>query len=147
MLKDLENTPIKKTKTEHRIIEARKTGKSIYLLDDDIRHTTDQIIVRGAAIYGCDMPQTDFLASILSKEIISFIKKFDYDGLTVEEIILAMQINSHNDLKNPLGEDLIRVEFVGRFIYVDFLAKVLKNYMVLRNSLDRKFQNQIDGFL
>lgn len=120
-------------------------GKSISQLNEnDLTYTSDQIIVRGAAICGCDMPQTDFFASVLSKEIINFIFEFGYENLTLEEIVLAMKINANNDLKNPLGEDLAQIDFVGRFVYVGFLAKVLKNYMILRTNLDRKFQNQID---
>lgn len=130
-----------------RIIDARKKGLSIGQMDDDgLRYVCDQIIVRGAALYGCDMPQTEFFAEVLSKEFSDYLLDFGYDNLTLEEIILAMRMNANGNFINPLGEDINQTAFFGNFIHVSFLCKVLHGYMVLRNNLETKFKNHIDGY-
>ena len=144
---DLENTPIKKSPTELKIIEARKIGMSISEMDESsLRFATDEIIVKGAAIYGCDMPQTEFFAAKLSDEIVAYLLEFGFENLTTREVLLALRMNAQGDIKNPLGENLVQVDFYGSFIHISFLAKVLNNYMVIRNNLERKFQNHIDGY-
>ncbi len=113
---------------------------------DALRVATDEMIVKGAAIYGCDMPQTDFFASKLSDEIVTFIAEFGYENLTTREVLLALRMNAQGEQKNTLGETLPQIDFFGNFIHVSFLAKILNNYMVIRNNLERKFQNHIDGY-
>lgn len=97
-------------------------------------------------MYGCDMPQTEFFASVLSEEMVRYILDFGYDTLTLAEILLSLRLNTDGDFQNPVGENLPQVDFRGNFIHVSFVAKILKQYMVLRNNLERKFQNHIDGY-
>lgn len=113
---------------------------------DEVRYVCDQIIVRGAALYGCDMPQTEFFAEILSKEFSAYLLEFGYEDLTLEEIILALKINADGNFINPLGEDIGQTAFFGNFIHVSFVAKILHAYLVLRNGLEAKFKNHIDGY-
>lgn len=146
-LNDLENILKKKTAEEIKIIAARKHGLSIGQMNEtELRYVSDQVITKGSAIYGCDMPQTDFFASIISKELTDFLLEFGYENLTLNEILLSMKMNADGNLKNSLGEDLSQIVFSGKFIHISFLSKVLKNYKVLRNNLERKFQNQLDGY-
>jgi hypothetical protein len=42
--------------------------------------------------------------------------------------------------------DSVKVEFRGNCFNVDFVSNVLSAYMSMRNSVDRKLQNQIDGY-
>ena len=143
---DLKEAPIKRTQNEVNIITAREGEPLSDMNDDGLRYVADQIIVNGTSMYGSELPQTEFFASVLSKQIIDYLLKFGYSNLTLEEINLALQINTEPEINNPLGENLQQVRFSGKFIHVSFLAGVLKNYMVLRNNLDRKFQNHIDGY-
>jgi hypothetical protein len=48
-------------------------------------------------------------------------------------------------LKNPAGNDLQTVD-EPRAVSVSFLAKVLKNYCVLRDNLDRMIENKLMGY-
>jgi hypothetical protein len=105
----------------------------------------DQILLRGAAISGCALPSTEFFAEIIGEELEIFIKDFGYSELTTEEILLAMRLNSRGDFKYP-GETIEKVIFFGNCFNVEYFSKILYNYMVLRNILDRKIQNTIDGY-
>ena len=132
---------------DKKIIEARLDGLSF--LDQnqkELQLSSDQIILRCSAIYGCEMPFTDIFANILSEQIISFINGFLYGNLTLAEIILAMEINLPQSFMISNAVDIEEIQFTGRCVNVAFLAKVLKNYKALRFSLDRKMQNHIDGY-
>lgn len=146
-MSDLRSSPIKKTKYELLILDAREEGKPFEeMTDADLRYAADQIIVKGSATFGCDTPQTEYFAAILSKEITTFLLELGYETLTLKEVVLSLHLNTERELKNPCGEDLQTAKFTGNFVHVSFLASVLRNYMVLRNNLERKFQNHIDGY-
>ena len=49
------------------------------------------------------------------------------------------------NIKNPAGQDLEQVQFSGNCINVVYLAKIFNNYRVLRNNLDARLRNLIDG--
>jgi len=138
---------MKLTELEKLIIEARLDGQSFSLMDEvNQRHSCDQIMLKGAAISGCSLPQTDFFAEIISNQICEFIVKFGYGELTLNEIILALQMNAKIGLRYPSGAEVEQSVFIGNCFHVDFLGKVLYNYMSLRNLLDNKFKNVIDGY-
>lgn len=142
MLKELKRP----TKQETQIIEARCSGLSFCELDDlGARVVIDQIMFRGAAISGCSLPMTETFAKFIADEISSFILDFGYGELTQDELILAMRINAFGKIKNPAGEDLEQVQFAGSSINVFYLGKVFYNYKVLRNNLDAKIKNLLDG--
>lgn len=103
-------------------------------------------MIRGAAIYGCDLPNTEGFAQVISEELTIFLSEFGYSELTVSEMILALHLNACGAMKFPTGECADRVEFSGVCFNIVFMAKILSLYRSLRNQLDRKFQNQIDGY-
>ena len=132
---------------EQLVIDARLDGKSFFEMNEnEIRVATDQIILRCSAEVGCDLPFTDLFANILSEQIISFIKNFGYENYTVREVLLAMEINLIHPLPANLALDVNEVVFTGRCVNVNFISKILKNYQLIRHQLDRKIQNQIDGY-
>jgi hypothetical protein len=135
------------TEIEVMIINARLKGGSFVLLStDDQKHACDQIMLKGAAISGCALPQTEFFAEIISDQICDFVSKFGYGELTVDEIVLSLQMNAKGGLRYPSGVEVEQIPFVGSCFHIDFLGKVLHNYMTLRDILDRKFKNFIDGY-
>lgn len=135
------------TSIEEKIIAARLEGISFSLLnEDDKKHSCDQIMLKGAAISGCPLPQTEFFANIISEQLCEFIENFGYSELTLKEIILSIQLNAKGSLKYPTGIELDRVVFTGACFNVDFLSRILSNYLSLRNILDQKFKNFIDGY-
>jgi hypothetical protein len=132
---------------EKKIIKARGSGLSFcQLSNSEQRVAIDDITFKGASICGCGLPQTELFAKHLAEEIQVHLLEFGYAEYTLEEIILALRINSKGRIRNPAGEDLEQVIFFGSFINVTYLSKILQNYSVLRNNLDRKFENHIDGY-
>lgn len=146
-LKEITNIEIKLNDFEEKVIDARLNGLSFCQIDEDkLRWCTDQIMLRGAAISGCTIPGTEFFAEIISEELRNYILNFGYKDLSYEEILLALRINSKGGYKYPSGIDLEPVAFFGNCFNVDYFSKVLNNYMAIRNMLDRKLQNIIDGY-
>lgn len=136
------------SKAEAEILKCRISGEAIgNLSEDDFRHATDQMILRGAAIYGFDLPPSEGFAQTLTSEIMFFIDMFDgYGNLCVEEIMLAMHFNANGAFRDLAGDYVERVEFSGKTFNVMFLAKVLRPYMGMRHAIDKKLQNQIEGY-
>lgn len=146
LLKDLLPT-VKLTKTEERIVEARYTSFSFCQLDEsDLKISVDQIMLRVAGICGCALPNTEFFARFIAEEIATFILDFGYEELTLEEILLAFRLNAMGGYKYANGESADQIVFFGNCVNVDYIAKVLSNYMSFRKILDRKIQNKLDGY-
>ena len=137
----------KRTEVEDRIIKARLKGPSFcQICDAELKWITDQIMFRTAALVGCGLPQTEEFADIISTELIVLINDFGYSEITFEEILLALRLNAKGGLKYPSGLDIERVGFSGTVFNVDFISRILSNYMAIRNSLDSKLRNHIDGY-
>lgn len=113
---------------------------------DDLRYSIDQIMLRGAAIAGCALPKTEFFAGFIAEELTIFINEFGFSEFTLNEILLALRINSQGGAKTPSGLVIDQVPFSGVCFNVDYISKVLGNYKTLRNYLDRKLENQLDGY-
>lgn len=138
---------IKLTRVESLIFKARLSGLSFSQLPEDrLRWATDQIVTRGAAIAGCELPTTEYFADILSNEIITFMLEYGYGEFTVDEIFTAFRLNASPGMKWPSGIDIELVQFTGCHFNLTFMSKVLALYGTLRGILDRKFQNIIDGY-
>ena len=103
-------------------------------------------MLRVASICGCALPNTEFFARFIAEEIATFILDFGYEELTLEELLLAFRFNAKGGMKYPSGTEVDQVPFFGNCVNVDYIAKVLSNYMVFRKVLDRKLQNKIDGY-
>jgi hypothetical protein len=146
LLKDIESGLKKLTEVEVKILKARNSGLSFCEIDDElIRATLDQIMLRGAAIYGCSLPQTEFFAGYIASELEIMIRSFGYAELTEEEILLGLRLNCCSGIKFPSGVEVQKIIFTGNTFNVFFISNVLEVYMRLRNILDRKFENMIDG--
>lgn len=136
----------RQTDYEKKIIQARHEGVSFCELSElDQRIAIDQIMFRGAASSGCSLPQTEMFAQFIAEEISKLLLNFGFEEYTLQELLLAFLFNSMGDIKNPTGNDLEQVQFHGNCINLVYLAKVFKNYQVLRNNLDAKLKNLIDG--
>lgn len=138
---------LKLTDAEKKIIKSRQDGPSFsQLTEKELRFTADQIILNAAAISGCPVPITDFFAEVLTNQINEYINEFGFNELTVKEIILAFQLNTKGGLRHPSGLEIDKIHFSGNCFNIDFLSGVLSNYLALRNHLDRKLENFLDGY-
>jgi hypothetical protein len=102
-------------------------------------------MLKGAAITGASLPQTEFFATFIFSELSFFLLEMGYAELTIDEILFALHLNASGNMRTTSG-DYIRIDFKGQSFNVTFVANVLSAYMGIRNSLDRKLQNQIDGY-
>lgn len=145
MLQDLVNEKIKLTKIDRRILEARCEGLSFCeMAQEEITWGIDQIMCRGAAIYGCKLPDTDFFGTFISEEVQKLIIEFGYGELTLEEVLLAMMLNAKAEMSSDV--EIVPIYFSGECFNVCFLAQVLNNYLKIRHNFDRKIQNFLDGY-
>ena len=144
-LTDLQEIPKTINNLERRVFDARLKGASFSEIENP-KWNIDQIIIRGAAICGCAVPATEFFADIISEEITRFILDFGYGQLTYEEILLAMRMNAKGDYHYIIGLEIEPVTFFGTSFNVEYFGKLLRNYKVVRNQLDRKLMNHIDGY-
>lgn len=133
---------------EKKIIHKRIYGGLSFcqLSKDEKLLAADEIIIQCVSICGCQLHQSEKLSETLTESLSHFINDFGYENLTIAEIILALQINNAPDLKFPSGLEIEHIPFIGYYANVSYIAKVLHNYTTIRNLLDRKFQNQIDGY-
>ena len=144
MLGDLAKE-IKLSDSEKQIVKSRTTGISFSKLEL-VDTLVDEMILRLVSICGCNLPNTDIFARFIADEISNFILEFGYSEYTMDEILLAFRLNARGGNKNPNGEEIERVQFFGNCLNVDYVARVLENYRTIRNLLDRKIQNKLDGY-
>lgn len=145
MLKELPLEKIKLTEIENKVIRARQEGFSISQFDHaGLKTIFDELILNISVISGAPMPNTNFLADSLNFRLVDYLQKFGYGNLTIEEITLGFYFNAKGGLRYPSGIDIDTVIFSGAYVNVEYVSKVLSNYMAIRNILDRKFQNLID---
>lgn len=129
------------------IIDARYDGKSIFEVEEELlRSEVDEVLLRGAAMYGCKLPISDFFANFLYEEVISFVMNFGYAELTFEEIVLAMRLNMVLNFRKINNLDLKNIKFEGETFNVAFLSQVLSLYSEIRENLNKRIKNQIDGY-
>lgn len=113
---------------------------------DERQIAWDNILFNGTAFTGCLVPTSDILASKISNQISNYIFSFGYKDYTAEEVNLALQLNAHNNFEELSMLDLKVVEFAGSHFNLNYLASVLGNYKKIRDFIDRKFQNFLDGY-
>lgn len=104
----------------------------------------DLLIFKACAISGAELPPTDFFANIVSQEFVNFLLEFGYANYSIEEFLLAYKFNA-DGIKYPSGNSVEKVYFKG-VLSVNLSADVFSNYKILRDLLDRKLQNKIDGY-
>jgi hypothetical protein len=119
----------------------------LQLNEDQLRLSTDQIMLKGAAISGCPTPLTEGFAEIIATQLVVFIKEYGYGNLTLQEILTAMMLNAAGNWKWPGGDVIERIEFSGTCFNVTFISKVLYPYMSIRSTMDSKFKNKLDGHI
>ena len=147
MLTEIDGLPKNLNEPERMVLEARKKGVSFCNIpEEEVRWHIDQIMLRGAAIGGCAVPNTEFFAEIIGEELQDFITRFGYAEYTYEEILLALRLNAKAGYKFQSGALMETIAFYGNCFNVDYFSKIIANYQIIRTQLDRKVQNQIDGY-
>lgn len=136
-------TRLKLNSNESLIIDSRVGDESLFLLGDGAAEAASLPLIRQiSVIIGQPLPTPEYL-DLLEKRLASFITKFGYDELTFSELILAFELNAVG-YTGEIEIDVVRSS--TKNIGIEYVSKVLENYMQLRKTLDRKIQNQLDGY-
>lgn len=106
----------------------------------------DEILLIASSVYGVNPPASPAFSKIVSNEIHQMFANGILSHLGYSEVILAIRLNGRGDIQLPSNLDLEKIKFSGSFISVDFISKILNNYLLVRNFIDRKLQNFIDGY-
>ena len=129
-----------------KILKARIEDKLSFgqMSPQDLKVDVDLLIFKACAITGSDMPPNEYFADILSGELMKFLLDFGYADYNIEEILLAFRLNA-NGIKYASGEHPPKIYFKG-VLNINTVADVLVYYSILRTTLDRKIQNNIDEY-
>lgn len=134
--------PLKRN--EATILKLRGEGLSFCQLDEsDQQLAIDEIIFTACNGCGADVPHGEMFLKYLLREVANMIL-VRFKELTLAEIIGAIRLNTGGGvIPNIYGEDLDRIKFSGTFIHVDYLARVLSNYKILRDNVDSRFRYEL----
>lgn len=133
------------TENENHIVEARKTGKAFWEIDEEfVRAEVDAIFFKASAITGAALPETEIFAKYLAEEFLVLLKERNFDVFTPAEISLAMRLNTILGLSHN-GYELVRAK-PGKRINTAYFSQCLQNYRNLRGAVDRKFETIINKF-
>lgn len=149
MLKDVpEETVARLMPIDLEIIKARcAIDFSIEELTlTDRENIADEIMISCSATFGCQLPASKEISDSVSKGIRKLFEREGYKDLSEEEIHLAMSFNFDQNVAFPDALEIQQVKNSGQFVNVEFVSKIVYNYMLIRKFLDRKLQNFIDGF-
>lgn len=104
-----------------------------------------EFIFKASAISGIKLPTNEHLINITESELSKYILSFGFKELNEQEFGVALQINLPKYFSYPSGINLSEIEPFGDVLSVSYLGKILLNYQVIRNMVDRKLKNFIDG--
>jgi len=104
------------------------------------------LIYRVCAITGMNKPPTEFEFDFLVQELMVFLSDCGFGNLSTEEFLLAFRLNCSIILNYPIGMESNCINLVGVNANIDSFSKVLFSYTLLRNNLDSKIKNHIDGY-
>ena len=146
-LTDFCPTKTKQSEIDKKIILARCTGIPIYdIQENEVDASICKLMVQISCISGIGLPENESYWLVFVSELRSYLMEYGFESYTDDEIILAFQLNCGTVMRNAAGDFIEPIQLFGECISVDYVIKVLSNYRQLRNLLDRKLQNFIDGY-
>lgn len=120
------------TAVEEEIVDARKKGTALCDLNEkQFEAALTGIIFQVSVICGCQLPTHEAHINALEKEFGIFLKDNGYFGLTTEEVLTAFRMNANFKLRD-------KVETYNAVFNIDFASKVMRQYLIPRNVVDRK---------
>lgn len=145
-LRELDLTSLKAhNKYDSLILEARMDDKTFLdATENDRKVFCDSVLLTGTALVGCKLPETDFFADYLSREISFYLESLAIHSVSLSEILLAMRLNSVSDIRYSSGDYCKPIAFSGSYFNVSFFASVMDRYMAVRNSLNGKIYQSFE---
>lgn len=99
----------------------------------------DVAIFKISAISGLTLSSSDKFADILNEEFLIMINDYGFSNLTFEEIVTAFRINAQGNYRTSTGDIIETVNPYSTFFSINYAAKVLNNYMRIRQLVEYKF--------
>jgi len=106
----------------------------------------DETLYRISKISGVDVKSDEIDFELLKEELIIYLKNFGYLNYTVEEILLAVRLNSTPQYFQKNVLDVEKIKCSVKYLNVSYLSEVLANYSQLRVLVEKKVKNIIDGY-
>lgn len=148
MLKDYRKDTHKQTEVEKRIFNLRVSDDlSLWEIDKKLLiKQFDELLVRASAITGVSLQKQPLFFDLFKDELITYLLDFGYESLTLAEILYAFKLNTMVYVKYASGMEVPKVDLFGEFISVDYVSRLLYTYKILRDTLDSKVRNSIEGY-
>lgn len=149
MLKDFDYSEQRLAIIEKQVLEARQVGFSLFQIEEsEFKAFVCALVFKISAMTGIKLPKELEYIEELEYELGKHLLENTYRELSTEEVHLALRVNLPyplTALRFPSGIEIDRVEPQGDCVSVEYVSLVLRNYKVIRNAIDRKLQNFIDG--
>lgn len=130
---------------EKMIYQARIDNKAICEYHEkELQVQIASTILNISVICGAELPSDIDVTKLLCQQFSSFLMKFGYKEITLQEVILAFQLNCKTAVKKSSAIDIETVRFRGRFFNVEYASEVIANYMQYRYIFNRKIENFLD---
>lgn len=138
---------LRMTGWEQKILDARISKNAlIQFPTEELMERFNYLLNSISAISGMPLPKNDVMGVIVKTELITFLLDFGYKLLNEDEILLAFRLNAQGMCRFGDGTFMPVIEPIGEGMNVLYVAKILSNYMILRNNFDSKLKNIIDGY-
>jgi hypothetical protein len=105
-----------------------------------------ELIARISVLSGTEEPNTERCLNFFIEElwVLLCLPRFNY--LSFDEVLFAFRLNTECGVKYISGEDMDAIEPINSKLSIDFVSKVLNNYMGLRIGIENLIKNSIDGY-
>ena len=139
---------MKLNELEMQIVKQRieQTDSIAELQADVFKPALFKTVVAISHISGGALPKSEAFLDMFIDELYIFLLEYGYGSFAITEIILAFRININTKLRQPSGITLDRVELKTNELSIEYISDILHQYSIFRNSIDRKFENFIDGY-
>lgn len=100
----------------------------------------NDVILSTSAFVGCNMPTTKIYLEMVLVMLMEFIDD-GYSNLNFDEFLLALRLN----MLGKLTVDGDVIQSTSQNFNLQYVATILRRYLVKRNIVDGKIKNTIDG--
>jgi len=105
-----------------------------------------ELVLRISVLAGVDEPKTERALNIFIEELWGLLSLPKFQSLSFDEVIFSFRLNTEVDARYVSNEYIDQIEPINSKLSIDFISKVLSNYMGLRVGVENLIKNVIDGY-
>lgn len=105
-----------------------------------------ELVLRISVLAGVDEPKTERALNFFIEELWVLLCLPRFKSLSFDEVLFAFRLNTECDARYVSNEFIDQIEPINEKISIDFISKVLNNYMTLRAGIEVLVKNIIDGY-